>query len=344
MVGDGRGSGDLTRGRADDEDRLGRAGRGSRPRSRLRPRHDDATAARVVTVDRGRYGCLLVDGTLAVAMRARELGRRSVVVGDSVGVVGDVSGGPDALARIVRVDERRSVLRRTADDEDPHERIVVANADQLVVVCAVASPDPQPRLVDRCLAAAYDAGVDPVLCLTKVDLGPAERVRAIYRPLDIPVVESGADTREAAADRLRELMAGRVTVFVGSSGVGKSTLVNVVVPDADQRVNVISSATGKGLHTTTAAIALALPDGESWVVDTPGVRSFGLAHIDSVRLVTCFPDLAAGTAECPTDCDHLDVEVCTLDEWVAAGHAHPERLDSLRRLLIQRSTVPPVRQ
>jgi ribosome biogenesis GTPase / thiamine phosphate phosphatase len=122
-------------------------------------------------------------------------------------------------------------------------------------------------------------------------------------------------------------------VFVGSSGVGKSTLVNGIVPDADQRVNAISAATGKGLHTTTAAIALELPDGDGWVVDTPGVRSFGLAHINAARLVTCYPDLAPGTAECPTDCDHLDTEVCMLDDWVAAGHAHPERLDSLRRLL-----------
>ena len=344
MVGDGPWRCRLSRARADDEDRLGRAGRGSRPRSRLRPRHDDATPARVVTVDRGRYGCLRVDGTLVVAMRARELGRRSVVVGDSVAVVGDISGGPDALARIVRVDERRSVLRRTADDEDPHERVVVANADQLVVVCSVATPEPQPRLVDRCLAAAYDAGVDPILCLTKTDLAPAEPVRAIYRPLDVPVIESGEDSRDAAVGRLRELLSGRVTVFVGSSGVGKSTLVNVVVPDADQRVSAISEATGKGLHTTTAAIALSLPDGDGWVVDTPGVRSFGLAHIGATRLVTCFPDLSPGTAECPTDCDHLDREVCTLDQWVADGHAHAERLDSLRRLLTQRSTVPPVRQ
>jgi ribosome biogenesis GTPase / thiamine phosphate phosphatase len=295
-------------------------------------------------VDRGRYGCLLADGTLAVAMRARELGRRSVVVGDSVGVVGDVAGGPDALARIVRVDERRSVLRRTADDEDPHERVVVANADQLVVVCSVTTPEPQPRLLDRCLAAAYDAGVEPMLCVTKVDLQPAEPVRAIYRSLDIPVIESGEGSRDAAVHTLRGLLSGRVTVFVGSSGVGKSTLVNALVPDAEQRVNVISAATGKGLHTTTAAIALSLPDGDGWVVDTPGVRSFGLAHINATRLVECFPDLAPGTAECPTDCDHLDVEVCTLDEWVAAGHAHPARLDSLRRLLRQRSTVPPVRQ
>jgi ribosome biogenesis GTPase len=332
---DGRGQ-SLSRARADDEDRLGRAGRGSRPRSRLRPRHDDATSARVVTVDRGRYGCLLADATLVVAMRARELGRRSVVVGDSVAVVGDVTGGPDGLARIVRVDDRQSVLRRTADDEDPHERIVVANADQLVVVCAVAEPQPQPRLVDRCLAAAYDAGVDPILCLTKVDLAPPERIRAIYRPLDLPVIESGEGSRPAAVEQLRELLIGHVTVFVGSSGVGKSTLVNAVVPDADQRVNTISAATGKGLHTTTAAIAIELPGADGWVVDTPGVRSFGLAHIDADQLVRCFPDLAPGTAECPTDCGHLDADVCTLDEWVAAGHAHPERLDSLRRLLAAR--------
>jgi ribosome biogenesis GTPase len=269
-------------------------------------------------------------------MRARELGRRSVVVGDSVAVVGDVAGGPDALARIVRVDERRSVLRRTADDEDPHERVVVANADQLVVVCSVATPAPQPRLVDRCLAAAYDAGVEPVLCLTKVDLASAEPVRAIYRSLDLPVVESGESSRGRAASELHELLTGRVTVFVGSSGVGKSTLVNAVVPDADQRVNVISAATGKGLHTTTAAIAIELPARDGWVVDTPGVRSFGLAHIGAGQLVRCFPDLAPGTDACPTDCDHLDPEVCTLDEWVTAGRAHPERLDSLRRLLAAR--------
>jgi ribosome biogenesis GTPase len=259
------------------------------------------------------------------------------VVGDEVAVVGDVAAGPDTLVRIVRVEERRSALRRTADDEDPHERIVVANADQLVVVCSVASPDPQPRLVDRCLAAAEDAGVEPVLCLTKLDLGSAEELRAIYAPLRLPVVESGAADRDRAVEELRQLLRGRVTVFVGSSGVGKSTLVNGLVPDAAQRVSAISAATNKGVHTTTAAIALELPDLDGWVVDTPGVRSFGLAHISASRLVRCFPDLAAGTDGCPTDCDHLDPEVCVLDEWVAAGHAHPERLDSLRRLLTSRS-------
>jgi ribosome biogenesis GTPase len=291
----------------------------------------------VVTVDRGRYGCLLADGTFVVAMRARELGRRAVVVGDSVAIVGDVTGGQDSLARIVRVDDRRSVLRRTADDSDPVERVVVANADQLVVVCAVADPQPQPRLVDRCFVAAEDAGVHPILCLTKVDLAAPDTLLEIYAPVhDVEVVLVGRGDDGTGRARLAALLRDHVTVFVGSSGVGKSTLVNALVPDALQRVGVVSATTGRGLHTTTAAIALPLPDG-GWVVDTPGVRSFGLAHVDRERLVQCFPDLVGGTAECPGDCDHLDIAVCGLDAWVEAGHAHPERLDSLRRLLVSRT-------
>jgi ribosome biogenesis GTPase len=335
VVGVRRRGATLTRRPVDDEDRLGRTRR-SRPRSRLRPAHDDAVAGRVVAVDRGRYACLLDDGTTSVvAMRARELGRRAVVVGDAVGIVGDVSGGSDSLARIVRVEERRSVLRRTADDDDPFERVIVANAEQLVVVCSTVDPEPQPRLVDRCLVAACDAGVAPLLVVTKLDLAAAEHLLEIYRDIGVPLVTSGRDTRAEAVAALEARLRDRVTVFVGTSGVGKSTLVNALVPDATQRVGVVSAATGKGLHTTTAAIALPLPRG-GWVVDTPGVRSFGLAHVERGRLVTCFPDLVEGTRECPGDCDHVDPDVCCLDEWVAAGNAHPERLDSLRRLLVNR--------
>jgi ribosome biogenesis GTPase len=289
----------------------------------------------VVSVDRGRYGCLLPDGALSIAMRARELGRRAVVVGDEVDVVGDITGGPDALARIVRIAPRHSVLRRSADDADPVERVLVANAEQLVIVSATTEPAPQPRLIDRCLVAAYDADIAPILCVTKVDLAPPEVVIGDYAPLGVQVILSSKPDRERAVAELRSRLVGHVTVLVGSSGVGKSTLVNALVPDASQRIGEVSARTGKGQHTTTAAIALPLPDG-GWVIDTPGIRSFGLAHVDRDRLVSCFPDLSPGTAACPSDCDHLDPEVCELDAWVAAGHASAHRLDSLRRLLVSR--------
>ncbi|HTR70114.1 MAG TPA: ribosome small subunit-dependent GTPase A [Mycobacteriales bacterium] len=325
----------MTRQPIDDEDRLARTGRGSRPRSRLRPRHEDATNARVVSVDRGRYGALLADDVLVVAMRARELGRRAIAVGDAVELVGDRGGGPDSLARIVRISPRTSVLRRSADDNDPVERILVANADQLLIVSATTDPPPQPRLIDRCLVAAYDAGIAPVLCITKSDKASADDLASAYAGLGVPTIISGRPGFEAAVGELQDRLVDRVTVLVGSSGVGKSTLVNALVPDADQRIGAVSERTGKGQHTTTAAIALPLPTG-GWVIDTPGIRSFGLAHVSRDRLVAAFPELAEGARHCPSDCDHLDTEVCELDAWVADGHASPQRLDSLRRLLLSR--------
>jgi ribosome biogenesis GTPase len=282
----------------------------------------------VLAVDRGRFTCL-VDSRRVYAIKARELGRKGVVVGDHVAIIGDVSGGPDALARIVRVEERRSVLRRTADDADPVERVIVANADQLVIVTSLADPEPRPRLVDRCLVAAYDAGLDSLLCLTKADLAPPEPLLAVYAPLGVPFVVT---MRGGDLDLVRERLAGLSSVLVGPSGVGKSTLVNALVPDAGRQTAEVNPVTGRGRHTSASAVALALPDGSGWVIDTPGVRSFGLAHVDLRRVIHAFPDLEAGIAECPRGCSHDEPE-CALDAWVAAGHADPARLASLRRLL-----------
>lgn len=282
----------------------------------------------MLAVDRGRFTCL-VDSRRVYAIKARELGRKGVVVGDHVAIIGDVSGGPDALARIVRVEERRSVLRRTADDTDPVERVIVANADQLVIVTSLADPEPRPRLVDRCLVAAYDAGLDSLLCLTKADLAPPEPLLAVYAPLGVRFVVT---MRGGDLDLVRKRLAGLSSVLVGPSGVGKSTLVNALVPDAGRQTAEVNPVTGRGRHTSASAVALALPDGSGWVIDTPGVRSFGLAHVDLRRVIHAFPDLEAGTAECPRGCSHDEPE-CALDAWVAAGHADPARLASLRRLL-----------
>jgi ribosome biogenesis GTPase len=317
-----------------DHEHYERPRRHTRPRTKERPRYDDAVDGVVTTVDRGRL-TLQVDGVTVWAVKARPLGRKGVVVGDRVRVVGDVSGVDGALARIVEVQDRATVLRRTADDDDPVERVVVANADQLVVVTALADPEPRPRLIDRALVAAYDAGMKPLLCLTKSDLADPETLLVTYRSLGVPwvVTQRGADLTE-----LRERLAERTSVLIGHSGVGKSTLVNALVPDADREIGQVNAVTGRGRHTSTSAIMLALPDNDGWIIDTPGIRSFGLAHVRPEGLIEAFPDLDEMTEDCPRGCTHgADEPECGLDEAVARGEADPERVESFRRLLEARS-------
>jgi len=253
-------------------------------------------------------------------------------------VTGDVSGDEGTLARIVEVQDRGTVLRRTADDDDPVERVIVANADQLVIVTALADPEPRLGLVDRALVAAYDAGMDPLLCLTKADLADPEALVAVYRPLGVEYVVT---QRDADVSNVRERLAGRTSVLVGHSGVGKSTLVNALVPDAGRSTGVVNAVTGRGRHTSTNVLMLPLPANGSaggapdgWIVDTPGIRSFGLAHVDPDHLIEAFPDLHDLTADCPRGCTHGEGEPeCGLDEAVGDQR---DRVASFRRLLASR--------
>jgi len=302
----------------------------------------------VTAVDRGRYTCLIETGRTPItvtAMRARELGRRAVAVGDNVELVGDTSGAPDALARIVRIGERRSVLRRSADDTDPAERVLVANADQLVIVTALADPVPRTGFIDRCLVAAYTGDLDPVLVLTKSDLADPAELLAAYADLDLAVlvIGRGPERTVLGLDVVSRELTGLMSVLIGHSGVGKSTLVNALVPDADRAIGTVTGV-GKGRHTSTSAVALRLPDG-GWVIDTPGVRSFGLAHVTADDLLETFDDLLPATVDCPPNCDHTGPDGdglgtgCALDGWVASGRATAGRLASFRRLLASRSSA-----
>jgi ribosome biogenesis GTPase / thiamine phosphate phosphatase len=321
----------------DEDDVRVRAARGSRPRTRRRPAHAEAVDAIVTAVDRGRYRCVITD-QVVTAMKARELGRGNIAVGDTVSLAGDVSGAPGTLARVVRIAPRRTVLRRSADDADPVERAIVANADQLVIVCALANPPLRLRLIDRFLVAAYDARLEPALCLTKADLAGPEPILAVYEPLGFRYVVLGRPLSESMLADLRAMLAGRVSVLVGHSGVGKSTLVNALIPEADRAVGAVNPVTGRGRHISSSAVALPLPGEDGgWIIDTPGLRSFGLGHMSPERVVQAFADLAEGAEHCPPGCDHLGPE-CALDGWVAArgGPSLVARLDSLRRLLRSR--------
>ena len=351
--------------------------RGSRPRTKNRPDHKDAVSGLVTAVDRGRYRVILADddgnfpstpptrkkkgkrprgATSVTAVRASHLRKQAIVPGDIVRLVGDTSGAEGTLARLVEITERQTLLRRSADDTDPTERVLVANVDVIGIVTATMDPDPSFGLIDRALVAAFDAGITPLLIVTKTDLHPATELKQRFSASGVDIVESSvapeteptdpsvgdstandsardeAEPHAEVAERLR----GRISVLVGHSGVGKSTLTNVLVPAADRATGHVNDVTGRGRHTSSSAVCLPLERG-GWLIDTPGVRSFGLAHVDRETLISAFPELVDATAECPRGCTHLvDSPGCRLDEWVADGKAGPggvSRLESLRRLL-----------
>jgi len=309
----------------------------NKPRTKIRPGYDDAVVGRVFSVDRGRYGVWVAEGTpeerQIIATRARELGRKAAVTGDWVDLVGDVSGADGSLARIVRVQPRTTLLRRSADDTDAVERVIVANADQMLIVVAAANPEPRTRLVDRYLVAAFDAGITPILCITKTDLADPSEFLANFAGLGLTIFQSRDD--DFPLEKIRAQLQGHTSVAVGHSGVGKSTLVNALVPDAHRAIGRVNDVTGRGRHTSSSTVSLRI--GSGWIVDTPGVRSFGLGHIDPGNILRSFTDLAEIALECPRGCTHLpDAPDCEIIEQVAVGklgEIGALRLDSFQRLI-----------
>ena len=307
-----------------------RAGKGSRPRSKDRPDWSSKPLGRVVGIDRGRYRVALESSdTRVVAVRARELGRGAVIMGDRVRLTGDLSGRADTLARIVAVEERSSVLRRSLEDapDQRGEKAIVANADTMCIVVALADPPPRTGMIDRCLVAAFEAGLAPVLVLTKADLASPDEFAKAYEDFDVRVVLTCAHGEEAhrGVAELAALLAGRWSVLVGHSGVGKSTLINLLVPGADRATGHVNEVTGRGRHTSTSSEAFEL-DGGGWIVDTPGVRSFGLGHVSVADVLGVFPDVAEAASWCLPLCSHAASEPsCALDAY--ASGAPPFALD-----------------
>ena len=325
----------------DESDARIRPARTTRRRSKDRPSHDGSETALVISVDRGRSGCIIREGEanqqLVVAMKARELGPKSVVVGDSVEIVGDTSGDEGSLARIVKVNERKNSLSRTVDDAAKLERTIVANINQLIIVVASANPEPRRGLIDRFLVSAFIEKIHPIIVVTKIDVAPIPDFMVNYQSLGVEIMttSSKVSTRAEEVAAIESILRDKVSVLVGHSGVGKSTLINDLVPAADRMTGDVNDVTGRGRHTSSSAIALALPEG-GWIIDTPGIRAFGLAHRNPRDIVQAFPDLAEVAATCMSHCSHAE-DSCALNAWVSADSSQETerrvRLESLRSLL-----------
>jgi ribosome biogenesis GTPase / thiamine phosphate phosphatase len=306
----------------------------TRPRTKDRPNYSQAELGYVTQTDRGRCQVLLPNQITVNAMKARELGKGSVVVGDYVAVVGDLSGTAGTLARIVEVKTRKNSLSRTVDDIWANEKVIVSNIDQLGIVIAAADPEPRIGLVDRALVIAYDQGIKPLIIVTKCDLADPNEFLANYAELDIDYLTI---SRESELTPLFEKLIDRRTVFFGHSGVGKSTLVNRLAGFTARSTGGVNEVTGRGRHTSSNALALPLDlAGENfhtWIIDTPGVRSFGLSHINPDRVYRAFPELASYLATCPKNCSHNEID-CALNEINSGPNEQlKRRLASLQRIL-----------
>ncbi|GGF26115.1 ribosome small subunit-dependent GTPase A [Subtercola lobariae] len=318
--------------------------KGNRPRTKTRPEHNDAVRGRVLSVDRGRFGVLVrenaADEAVITASRARELGRLGIVTGDTVDLVGDTSGADGSLARVVRVDERKTLLRRSADDSDAVERVIVANADQMLIVVAAANPEPRANLIDRYLVAAFDAGLAPILCITKTDVADPSDFLAQFDCFDLEIIMGAKD--DFPLDALKSLLVGHTTVTVGHSGVGKSTLVNALVPGTDRAVGRVNDVTGRGRHTSSSTVCLRVRDNDGnpgWIIDTPGVRSFGLGHVNPENILRSFANYAIPAATLPPEADGIaltqahDWEIVDRIEAGELGESGKARLESLQKII-----------
>ncbi len=293
--------------------------RGTNRSTKAQERIDEADTARVVAVARGLLEVVHDDQRLPARFGGAMRGTKTVV-GDRVRI--RPPRRDSDVARVLGLDERRTWLTRTPDDDADVERVVVANADAVAVVVSADRIAEAPGFVDRVMVAASVGGLSSLVVVNKVDLvdrDVIDRVMAPYPPLDVPVVTTSAATG-AGLDELADALRGRWTAFTGHSGVGKSSLFNLLVPEAEQDVAAIGRHGGR--HTTVAAVAEHAPDLDAWLVDTPGVRSFGLGTLTERELPAHFPELAALACDLD-DCQHLDDPGCVRgpDTIVAARWA-----------------------
>jgi ribosome biogenesis GTPase len=261
-----------------------------------------------------------------------------VAVGDVVSfkpdeISGEVEGLPTGA--IMLVHERRTKLAREAAGRDGIEQVIVSNVDHLVILMAAAEPFYNRRLIDRYLIAAEQGELAPIICINKIDLMDEAFVRddmAIYEQLGIPLYVVSAATGQGLAS-LAEALIGKVSVMSGPSGVGKSTLVNILLGEDLQATTNVSAKTQKGLHTTTFSELFALPHG-GFLADTPGIREFGMWNLEREEVQFFFHEFDACRYECRfSACTHTHEPHCAVKAAVEEGAIDVQRYESYVNLL-----------
>jgi len=266
-------------------------------------------------------------------LRTRSIRARNVVtVGDHVrfSVLGDREG-VEAEGVIESVEPRHGELKRVVGHR---EHTVVANVDQAVIVTSAGVPSPKPHLVDRYVVSALHGGIEPVICLNKIDQVTPEETHpflSLYRQLGYKTLATSAVTGEGV-DRLRDVLAGKSSVIAGQSGVGKSTLLNAMQPGLNLAVGEVVEDTLKGRHTTARATLLRL-DAGGYVVDTPGVKAFDLGCVPPEEFEEHFVEFVDRVPHCKyPNCTHIREDHCAIREAVDQGLIHPDRYESYVRL------------
>ncbi len=286
-----------------------------------------------VQLEDGRELLSTIKGTLKRRRRATDL----VAVGDNV-LVSDVGEGE---GRIELVAPRRGALSRLARHTGDVEQIILANPDQALFLFSVREPEPHPRLLDRFLVMAESRGLPSLIGVNKMDLdepgpgGEPSLARAIFAGYEslYPVLYISAKAG-VGLDELRTVLAGKMTAVAGPSGVGKSSLLNALDPSRERAIGAISTATGKGRHTTIATVLHRVPGDEpTYVADTPGIRALSLQGVDLDRLDELFPEMRPFLNQCRyADCSHLHEPGCAIQLAVEAGAISQARYQSYARL------------
>jgi ribosome biogenesis GTPase len=300
-----------------------------------------ATTAMVVSTTR-RWCKALLEGEMIDC----ELPRDMALVQKSTLAVGDriVASQREGRFAVEQVLPRQTKLSRPDPHQPSLERVVAANIDLVVCLVSIGSPPLRPGLIDRYLVAIQRGGAQPLLCVNKVDLADeneleqARTMLAIYSELGVPVIWISAETG-AGLGELRDALRGKTAVFVGHSGVGKSSTLNALAPDLALRTSEVHKF-GAGRHTTSSSTLHDLGEG-TLIIDTPGIREFGLWQMDPESLRWYFPEFAEASQFCRyPDCTHTHEPVCGVKEAVLEGTLPAARYQTYIRLLEDAGTSP----